>query len=363
MSTSYGSNPTPPPPQTVYVAAVPPKPGFFARLLSFVQMAFFLLFLVAILAAVFGNNALVEDSEHRVDEKYYSHAKDGSFKVVILDVSGVISSGDSIRRQCEKIAADESVKAVVLRVDSPGGTISASDAIYHYLRKLVEGEGGGEPKRKLPMVVSMGGLAASGGYYVSMACGDTPNVVYAEPTTWTGSIGVIIPHYNIAGLMEKLEIEEDAVKSAPLKSMGDISRKMTPEERKVFEKLVEEAYDRFKAIVESGRPKLRGNKAAIDKVATGQIFTTKQALELGMVDKEGFLEDAVDRAIELAKLDPKTTKVVRYKKHDALLDAILGAKSAQSNFDLRTLLEGATPRAYYLFAAPGAANESGSVSE
>ncbi len=102
----------------------------------------------------------------------------------------------------------------MLRVNSPGGTINGSDYMLHYLRKL------GRPETNVPIVVSMGGLAASGGYYVSMCVGDQPESIYAEPTTWTGSIGVMIPHFNVADLMEKWGVQEDAVASHPPEDHG-----------------------------------------------------------------------------------------------------------------------------------------------
>ena len=102
------------------------------------------------------------------------------------------------KKQIDQVRDDNHVKAVVLRVDSPGGTVTGSDYIYHHLKKLAE-------ERQIPMVVSMGSVAASGGYYVAMAAGEKENTIYAEPTTWTGSIGVIIPHYDLTGLLEKLE--------------------------------------------------------------------------------------------------------------------------------------------------------------
>jgi protease-4 len=347
MSNPYAAGTPANQPQTVYVAVPSNSPGFFTRLLSVIRWLLIAFVVVMVFAIIYGSDAIVDDPTSDIHEKYYSGAKDGTHKVVILDIDGVIASGENVRKECEKIRRDEHVKAIVLRVNSPGGTITASDEIYHYLRKVVD-------EKKIPLVVSMGGIAASGGYYVAMACGDEKDVIFAEPTTWTGSIGVIIPHYNIAGLMEKFQVEEDAIKSAPLKQMGSITRKMTDEERKIFEQLVTEAYDRFKAIVESGRPALRGKKATIDKAATGQVFTTKQALELGLVDKEGFIEQAIDRALELASLDAHTTKVVRYKKRNEFLDALGVAAKPRPAFDVQTLLELTTPRALYLFAWPSA---------
>ena len=153
-----------------------------------------------------------------IQEKYFSHARYGSNKVAILHVEGVILDGEGlVKREIERAAKDDSVKAVVLRVDSPGGTVSGSDYIYHHLTKLAE---------KKPIVVSMGSVAASGGYYVSMAVGSNPNTIFAEPTTWTGSIGVIIPHYDATGLMEKVGIKSDSIASHPLKGMGSFMKPM-----------------------------------------------------------------------------------------------------------------------------------------
>ena len=134
---------------------------------------------------------------------------------------------DHARRDCEK----GRLKAIVVRVNSPGGTITGSDYMLHQLRELAQDTG-------LPMVVSMGGIAASGGYYVSMCVGDTPDAIFAEPTTWTGSIGVLIPLYNVSELLGRWGIQDKTVSSGPLKTMGSFARPMTPEEKKVFQKLV-----------------------------------------------------------------------------------------------------------------------------
>ena len=115
-------------------------------------------------------------------------------KIAIIDVAGAIMEGEGfVKRQIDARAGrHRASSAVVLRVNSPGGTVTGSDYIYHHLRELVD-------ERKLPMVVSMGSICASGGYYVAMAVGDEPDAIFAEPTTWTGSIGVIIPHYDLSG--------------------------------------------------------------------------------------------------------------------------------------------------------------------
>ena len=147
----------------------------------------------------------------------------------------------------------------------------------------------------------MGGLAASGGYYASMAVGDTEDTIFAEPTTWTGSIGVVIPHYNVTGLMKEIGVADDSIASNPLKEMGSFTRPMTEAERNIFQNLVNEGFTRFKDVVKSGRPKFKQDPAALDKLATGQVFTAVQAEKNGLIDKIGFIDDAVDRAIELAQ--------------------------------------------------------------
>lgn len=278
-------------------------------------------------------------------EHYHSLARDATDKIAVITLEGTILDGDGfVKRQIDHVRDDKDVKAVVLRVNSPGGTVSGSDFIYHHLKKLVA-------DRKLPLVVSMGGIAASGGYYVSMAVGDEKDVIFAEPTTWTGSIGVVIPHYDVSGLLQKLEVSEDSIKSHRLKQMGNPTRPMTDEERDIFQTLVNDSFARFKEIVKGGRPRLASDEGALDKVATGQVFTTHQALASGLVDKEGFVEDAVDRAIELAHLDKAKVKAVKYKHLGGVFDLL--DMRARSGADVRVdelaaLLDLATPRAYFL---------------
>ena len=282
------------------------------------------------------------DSEPNVQEKYVSHARSASDKVAIIPIDGVILEGGDgfVKHAIDRASKDKSVKAIVLRVDSPGGSVSGSNFLYHHLKKLTA-------KSKIPLVVSMGSLAASGGYYVAMAAGPTPDSIYAEPTTWTGSIGVIIPHYNVAGLFKEYGIQEDSVASHRLKNMGSLAREMTDEERKIFQNLVDESFLQFKQIIRDNRPQFQKDPAALDKLATGQVYSAQQAQKLGLVDQIGFLEDAVDRAIALAKLDPKDVTVVKYRPEISLADLFLG-QARSRGFDLDQLLDAAAPQAYYL---------------
>ena len=265
--------------------------------------------------------------------------------MAIFSIEGTILSSEGFFKQqidhARKDIEDGNLKAIVVRVNSPGGTISGSDAMLHYLRQLAA-------DTHVPLVVSMGGVAASGGYYVSMCVGDKPETIFAEPTTWTGSIGVIIPHYNLAELMQKWGIQEDAVASDPLKTMGSFARKMTEKERKIFQGLVDAGFTQFKDAIKQGRPKFRKDPAALDRLATGQVYTAQQALADGLIDKIGFVEDAVDRAIKLAGLDKENVKVVKYKAEPRLSEIFFGQSRIQPSFDLAALLESTTPRAYYL---------------
>jgi len=307
---------------------------------------------LAVLAAVAsaGANAQYFQRDARVVERYHSLAREAPAKVAIVDVAGAIMTGSGFAKaQLDRIADDDAVKAIVLRVDSPGGTVSGSDEIHYRLAALAR-------KRELPVVVSMGGIAASGGYYVAMANGGREDVIFAEPATLTGSIGVIIPHYDLSKLMRKLDVTDDSVASGPLKEMLSVTKERPPElaerERKILQALVDEMFARFKSIVREGRPKLDDER--LTAVATGQIFTAQQALDAGLVDRIGFLEDAVLRAVELAGLTEGTARVVRYSRPRGLLDGLLdGGFAARSRGAAEaTLLEAfadwTTPRAWYI---------------
>ncbi|MFO0900672.1 MAG: signal peptide peptidase SppA [Pirellulales bacterium] len=339
---SPGYPPSATPIQYVPVPAPPPR-----------RSGWGLLFTLAILAVLgmslllnFGLLGAVGMSvEGRtLTEKHHSLSRTALDKIALIRVEGTILEGDGfVKEQIDQVRDDDRVKAIVLRVDSPGGTVTGSDFIYHHLRELAEA-------KKVPIVVSMGSLAASGGYYVSMAVGDTPKSIYAEPTTWTGSIGVIIPHYNVAGLMQEWKIQSDSISSHPLKGMGSITKEMTPEERAIFQGLVDESFTRFKQIIAAGRPGFRGDdgQAKLDKLATGQVFTSDQAKANGLIDEVGFVEAAISRAVELAGADEASIRVVKYERPVSLVDVLIGGQAQARSFDATALLNLATPKAYYL---------------
>jgi protease IV len=346
---SAGSSQSPLAPQMTPNYSPPPakKPFPWARLAAvLLALALFGSLMVNfLLGTILGLSAA--DSEAKVQEKYFSHNKSAHAKVAVFSIEGTIIGGEGFfKRQIDharKDAEDGSLKAIVLRVNSPGGTVTGSDYMLHHLRKLRE------DYPKIPIVVSMGGIAASGGYYVSMAVGDTEKSIFAEPTTWTGSIGVIIPHYDHSEFLNGHGVKEDSIASGELKGMGSIARPMTDDERGVFDALVQEAFGRFKAIIRDGRPQFKKHPEALDALATGQVFTAEQAKKNGLVDEIGFLEDAVDRAIELAGLDKDNVCVVKYKPEPTLLNVVFGDTArSRPAFDLAALLDATAPRAFYL---------------
>lgn len=288
-------------------------------------------------------------------ERLFSGDATASKKIAILHVSGTIHEGDTfVMQQIQRIRRDPKVVAVVLRINSPGGTVTYSDYLHHHLRLLATGESRegdmkGEP---LPIVVSMGSLCASGGYFLATAVGDEPDTIYAEPATLTGSIGVIIPHYDLSGLLADWNIKDDSIASHELKDMGSLTKPMTEEERELFQNLVDEMLAEFKERVKSGRPMFRDKPADLDAVATGQIFTAKQAVELQLVDRIGYIEDALGRAAELADVSIDSVRCVEYRQPPSPLGSLLGSAhdvpSRQVHIDMNSLVDMATPRAYYL---------------
>ncbi len=277
---------------------------------GFVSWVGWMLFGVSLLVIVslFQRYATYFNLEEGVQEEYFSGSRTATEKIAILSVEGVIMHGDGfVKQQIDRIAKDQDVKVVVLRVDSPGGTVTGSDFIYHHLKEL-------KKKRDIKIVVSMGSIAASGGYYVAMAVGDEPDTIFAEPTTTTGSIGVVLPHYDLSGLLAKFDAKDDSIASHPRKHMMSMTRPMPEEHRELLQSNINEMFGRFKDIVKEGRPLFRKDPSALDQLATGEVFSAPQALKHGLVDKIGFLEAAIDKAAALATLDVEKCRVIRYKR-------------------------------------------------
>jgi protease-4 len=230
-------------------------------------------------------------------------------KVAIIDVEGMIlnakvggllSDGDNMmstfRERLDCAADDPNVKAVVLRINSPGGAVTASDIMYQDVMRFRHETG-------KPVVACMMDVAASGGYYLAMAS----DRIYAHPTTVTGSIGVIMSLYNASGLFQMIGVKSNPIKSGPNKDIGNPAREMTQEERDILQGMVNSFYDQFVQVVARGRglPEER-----VRALADGRVYTGLDAHKLGLVDEVGYLEDAIDCAMAMAHL--KDAKIVAY---------------------------------------------------
>ncbi|MEW6324170.1 MAG: signal peptide peptidase SppA, partial [Nitrospirota bacterium] len=210
---------------------------------------------------------------------------EGRDKILLLDISGLItsqetSSGlifpqtepsvvDKVKEMLKKAEGDDRVKAVVLRINSPGGTVTASDIIYQELIGFKE-------RAKRPLIVSIVDLGTSGAYYIAQSA----DRIFAHPTAVTGSIGVIMVQTNIAGLLEKVGVQTTEIKSGEKKFMGSPFRPMAPEEQAIFQKVITSMHQQFLAVVAKGRPNLPQKELVA--AADGRIYTAQQAKELGL---------------------------------------------------------------------------------
>ncbi|SKA12162.1 signal peptide peptidase SppA [Selenihalanaerobacter shriftii] len=221
--------------------------------------------------------------------------------IAVINISGPITSGSSggvlgrvgvgsrsVMKQINQAKDDKKVKAILLRVNSPGGSSAASDEIYRELKKFKATE--------KPIVVSMGDVAASGGYYISAPA----DQIYADPSTITGSIGVIMQFNNLQELYNKIGVKPVTFTSGPHKDMGSPSRELTSKEEKILQNMIDSVYQEFVDAVVEGRG-LSEDK--VRKLADGRIYTGRQAKKLGLVDKLGTFYDAVDKAANLAGME------------------------------------------------------------
>jgi protease-4 len=280
-----------------------------------------------------------ESQEKTVTEKVISGNSKADNKIVVVSIEGVITSNADgfIARQIRRVMSDAKVKAVVLRVDSPGGTMAGSDYYLHLLKKA-------KSKRRIPVVVSMGSIAASGGYYVSMV-GDE---IYAEPSTITGSIGVIASLFDASELLKKVGIESTPIVSGPHKAMGSFTKPMSEEERAIWQHLIDDNFDRFKEVIREGRREFSKAPKELDKLATGQIYTANEAVTHKLIDEIGFLDDAIERAGNLANLEERDYKVIQYKPKLPFMDALMESRAPNKLLSGKNLSASTTPRIYLL---------------
>jgi protease-4 len=310
---------------------------------------------------------VIETSTVPLTETYYSGDKTAADKIAVIRLEGIILEGllGYVHKQIDQAAGDGSVKAVVLRINSPGGTITASDELHQRLTALTQGEAK-KGSRALPLVVSMGGYAASGGYYVAMPA----QTLFAEPTTLTGSIGVYVSLPNVKELADKYGVHVDTIKQGEIKDSGSPFHNLTPKEHQVWQDMIDHAYNRFLAVVEKGRPSLRGgllrprtlkpvragpeqDKPAADYtryLADGGVWTADKALEYKLIDHLGYLDDAIAAAHDAAGLGDHY-RVIQYARPLSLRESLLGIHTPAAGADPARLGRALCPRLWYL--APG----------
>lgn len=297
-------------------------------------------------------------------ERFHSGKKDATGKIAIVRVEGMIMEVFSsfVGKQLRDAAQDDDVKAVVLLINSPGGTVTASDQIWKQVKDLRDGRWERQAFPK-PIVASMESIAASGGYYIAVPA----QKIYAQPTTVTGSIGVYASFLDIHELAQKYGVDMNVIKKGELKG-GSMFHKMKPEERREWEELLEHTYQRFMAIVKEGRDGQKGGprlkhglrdelklptkdgEPFVRRLADGGVFTADQAKQFGLIDQIGYLDDAIREAKSLAGLTE--ARVIMYNRPLSLTEMILGVKSREPEGQVNLNdVPGATARLWFL--APG----------
>ena len=286
-------------------------------------------------------------------------------KVAIIDVEGMLMNAQSggflqatenpvslFVQELNQAQADPDVAAVVLRVNSPGGTVTASDIMYEQVLKF-------RKKTKKPVVVSTQEICASGAYYIS--CG--ADKIVAHPTSVVGSIGVIFESFNLQGTLAKIGAQAETIKSGPLKDMGSPFKIRTAQEQVLMQQMVNEYFDRFVSVVTTNRqvketpPNPREMAADYEGVFSGRVFSGAKAVELGLADRTGLLEDAIDLAQDLA--GTKNAKVIMYKRPYGYTGSIYASaqsgepRAAQSPITINVPnLHEIMPRGFYYLWEP-----------
>lgn len=211
----------------------------------------------------------------------------GGDRVGVVLLEGTINESRRTIQSLKQFGNAERIKGVVVRIDSPGGGVVPTQEIHEEIRKL---------KKKKPVIASLGGMATSGGYYIASAC----HQIVANPGTLTGSIGVIIQLTNVEGLMQKLGLEGYNVKSGPLKDMGSPFRPLSPEGRAILQSVVDSVHGQFVRAVASGRSM---EESKVRELADGRIYSGEQAMEIGLVDSLGNMDDAIDLVAKRAGIE------------------------------------------------------------
>ena len=317
-----------------------------------------------------------KDDDGSPTEKHLYGKKKERNKIAVIRAEGARVEGldGFILRPIETAAKDDQVKGVVLRIDSPGGTIGASEDIHRELTRMVDGSHPRHPEYKpKKLIASMGAIAASGGYYIAMPA----EKVFVEKSTITGSIGVYASFPNVAGLGEKYGVKMELIKAGGIKGSGSPFHEMTPAERQPWQDMVDQAYGQFLDVVAKGRPQLtaarlrdevvskknvskrdtKGNiingadgKPQLVEVsrirADGGTFTAAEAKEYGLVDTVGQLEDAVAALANSAGISEY--RVITYERPPSLLTSLLGIDAKVPSIDSQHLSASLSPRLWHM---------------
>ncbi len=238
-------------------------------------------------------------------------------KVAVLDISGVITKSDATIQRIHIYRDSPNVKAIVLRINTPGGSVAPVQEVFAELNKLDK-----------PIVASMGSTAASGGYYIACAA----DTIVANPGTLTGSIGVIMQFTKMKGLYDKVGLEQQIIKSGQFKDAGSAFRDLTDEEKAALQETVDDVYNQFVDAISQSRAE-HLTRDEIVQLADGRIFSGKQAQTHKLVDQLGNLQDAIKIAGKLGNIDG-TPKVLRIQRKKSLLETILGIEQNRQLDDI-----------------------------
>jgi protease-4 len=239
-------------------------------------------------------------------------------RVGVIDIKGTIINSQDTVKQIKDWRKDSSIKAILIRIDSPGGAVGPSQEIYTEIRRTIGTK---------PVVASMGSVAASGGYYIASAA----SYIVANPGTITGSIGVIIHFPNLRELFDKIGYQMTTIKSGQFKDIGNPDREMTPEEKELLQATIDETFGQFVRDVAKGR---NMPEEDVRKIADGRIIMGEKALEIKLVDQLGNFEDAVAKAGELAKISGEPKLVNAKKRKLSLLDLFVGSEAGDRLNDI-----------------------------
>ncbi|HEX42017.1 MAG TPA: signal peptide peptidase SppA [Phycisphaerales bacterium] len=333
---------TPPGGQMPY-APVPPtrRSGAGWKIFFGIVLGLSMLANAMLLAVVFAVVAVFSASSRSMVDEAVVRQGPASNKIAVVSIAGMIAGdqADYFHRQIEAARKDKAVKGVIIRVNSPGGTIAASDRIYNEIRMF-------RKECSKPVVAFMEALAASGGYYASVAC----EKIIAEPTTITGSIGVISWYFAMQELLEdKLGIVPVVVTGGEKKDWPSSFRVPTEEQRQYLqERLITPAYERFVQVVIDGRKGVLA-EPEVRKLADGSIYTAELALAEKLIDRVGYLDDAIDVVKSMAKV--KEVRVVEYRRPFTMSALLRGQESMSLKVDKMLIHELSRPELMYLWSA------------